>query len=222
MFVTPDPGPAPGASAAADLAALVREAAAGGVDAVQLRAKELASGPLFSLALAIIPECSRRGALLIVNDRLDVAAAAGAGGVHLGERSLPVAAAKQLAGQLARPLASLMVGASVHDVRGARAAAAAGADYLVYGNVFATASKPGSAGKGLASLAIGGVNAGNAGMVKLAGAQGIAVIGAIAGAPEPARAAAELVAAWRAARGAAGVFLDRADRDGGFRGADRG
>lgn len=219
MFVTPDPGPAPSEEQSQGLLRLVRAALMGGVDAVQLRAKELASGPLFVLAAAMEQECARQGAELIVNDRLDVALAAGASGVQLGERSLPLAAAGRIASSYARAegLRRLLIGASVHDLAGVRTAASAGADYLIYGNVFLTMSKPGLTGRGLDALgaavqaagacpllAIGGVDAGNAGDVRKAGASGIAVIGAIAAAQDPAGAAARLVAAWRREGGGPG------------------
>ncbi len=216
MFVTPDPGPDLGIGRAGALLSLVRRALAGGVDAIQLRAKGLASGPLFALAAQLIPVCAAHGATLVLNDRLDVALACRAGGIQLGERSLPVAIARQVAAscRVGPAKAPLLIGASVHDTAGVRAAARDGADYLIYGNVFSSASKPGLEGKGLDALstavaaagdcpvvAIGGIDATNAASVRRAGAGGMAVIGAIAGATDPVAAAAGLVAAWRHADG---------------------
>lgn len=172
------------------LAEQVVLAVEGGVDVVHLRARELPAGELLDLAVRLKERLAGR-ALLVVNDRVDVALACGAQGVHLGERALPVPAVRSVAG------GGLLVGRSVHSVEGAVAAQAAGADYLTVGTIYPTASKPGVAGSGTALLAevarrvsipflaIGGVTADNAGACIEAGASGVAVIGALMEAPDP-------------------------------------
>lgn len=191
---------------AGDLIPAVSAAVAGGVGMVLLREKELPAGELLALAERLLAAIAGR-ALLVVNDRLDVALAAGAHGVHLGEAGLPVAAARRLA----LPT-GFLVGRSVHSAEGAAAACAAGADYLLAGNVFETASHPGRPAAGLEFLravcaaagrtpvfAIGGVTSENAGACIAAGAAGVAAISALLAAPDPQRAAEELLAAARTA-----------------------
>lgn len=143
--------------------------------------------------------------MLVVNDRVDVALAAGAGGVHLGGSGLPVEVARRLA-------PGMVIGASVHSLEEALAAERSGADYLIFGHIFPTGSKPGLAPRGLEALAevcgrvrvpvlaIGGVTAANAALVRRAGAAGVAVMSAVMAAPDPAAAVGELVNAWRGAR----------------------
>ena len=185
-----------------DLVAAVDRAVAGGVHAAILREKDLPAGELLALAVSLRQVTEGR-ALLLVNDRVDVALACGADGVQLGETGLPVEAAQRLV-EGRQPF---LIGRSVHDLEGARRAAAAGADYLLFGNVFATASHPGRPPAGLERLAgvcagvpcpviaIGGITAGSAGDCLRAGAQGVAVISAILGSPDPQAAAKELLAA---------------------------
>lgn len=186
-----------------DLVAAVDQAVAGGVTLVQVREKDLPAGELLDLVVRIRATVAGR-ARVVVNDRLDVALAAGADGVHLPANGLPVGAARRLAPT------GFLIGRSVHAPAEAAAAAAAGADYVVLGTIFATASKPGQAPAGvgliaatrvvcrLPILAIGGMTAENAGAVLAAGADGIAAISAILADPEPASAAARLRAALRA------------------------
>lgn len=182
----------------------VAAAVAGGVDLVQLREKDLPGGPLLELAAAIQERIGNR-ALLLVNERGDVAAALPAAGVQLGEAALPVAAARRLLG------ADALIGRSVHSLEGAKAAAAAGADFLVAGTMYASRSHPGEPPAGPALIrqiaavvnapviGIGGITAANAGAVMQAGAAGVAVITGILADPDPERAAAQLKAAMRAA-----------------------
>jgi thiamine-phosphate pyrophosphorylase len=156
----------------------------GGANAVQLREKDLPAADVYDLAL-ILRHVLRGRALVFVNGRLDVAQATGADGVHLPERGLPVRAARQVAGD------ACIVGRSVHSVEAAREAEEHGADYVLVGNVYATPSKPGAAaaGTGLVRevaeavrvpvLAVGGITVDNVGDVIRAGADGVAVIGAI-------------------------------------------
>jgi thiamine-phosphate pyrophosphorylase len=147
--------------------------------------------------------CRARGALLIVNDRLDVALAAGADGVHLGQEDLPLEAARRLAPEL-------LIGISTHS--DAEMDAASGADYLGFGPVFPTRSKPGARlppPHGLAGLrravqrakapgvASGGITAATARDVARAGAACVAAIGELCQAPDPAAAARALSEAFR-------------------------
>jgi len=170
-----------------------------GVGGFQVRAKALPTRALVELTRAVLAAVRRHGAQVVVNDRLDVALAADADGVHLGADDLGVADARRLA-------PSLVIGATCRSRADVAAAAAAGADYAGLGPVFASASKPGLpaplgvAGVGAATgllpvVAIGGIDAATAGEVRGAGADGVAVIGAIWRHPDPLAAAKELVAA---------------------------
>ncbi len=114
---------------------VVRAALAGGAPAIQLRDKDADADALFALARELRTMTSSFGALLFVNDRLDVALAAGADGVHLGPNDLPIAAARTVAP------AGLLIGYSTDDPELAAAAEADGADYLGCGAVFATSTK---------------------------------------------------------------------------------
>ena len=189
-------------TASGDLAALAAAAVEGGVGMVQLREKDLPAGELLALARRLRRATAGR-ALLIVNDRVDVAMASGADGVQLGENGLDVASARRLAG------ASMVIGRSVHSAEGARVAEAEGADFLVLGTVFDTASHPGAetgglglvreatAGVGVPVLGIGGVSESNVGSLIEAGAAGAAVISAISMDADPKRAAFRLREAMR-------------------------
>lgn len=181
-----------GARSLVDLAAKLE-----GVDYLQLREKDLTGRELYHLALDI-KQVLPPGTRLLINDRLDVALAAGADGVHLGENSLPPAVARRLLGP------EKIMGVSVHSVTAAREAEKAGADYLLFGHIFPTASKEGIPPRGVGSLrevvasvgipiiALGGINTANARQCLAAGARGVAVMSAIMAAPDPARAVAEL------------------------------
>ncbi len=173
------------------------EAVSGGVGMVQVREKTRSSGDLYQLAtrLRIVTQGK---ALLIINDRLDVALAVDADGVHLPSDSLPACVVKKLGG------GRLLVGRSVHSVEEAVAAESDGVDYLILGTIYGTASHPGRppSGPGLIEAvkarvrthlyAIGGISASNADEVMRAGADGVAVIRAILGGPDPRAAAREL------------------------------
>ena len=186
--------------ASGDLASLVPAAVDGGVGMVQLREKDLPAGELLALARKLRRATAGR-ALLIVNDRVDVAMANGADGVQLGESGLDVASARALVG------ADMLIGRSVHSADGARAAEADGADFLVLGTVFDTASHPGAetgglalvreatAGVGIPVLGIGGISESNVGGLVEAGASGAAVISAISMDADPKGAAFRLSAA---------------------------
>jgi thiamine-phosphate pyrophosphorylase len=176
----------------------IEDVAAAGVDWVQIREKDLPAGELASLtrqALAIAAKLSAKrtsAVRVLVNDRLDVAIAERAGGVHLGEKSLPVAEAKRLVQTAVRKQVvdeSFLIGASCHSLDSAKAAERDGADYIFFGPIFATPSKESfGAPQGLERLvevchvvqipvlAIGGITATNAGHCFQSGAAGIAAI----------------------------------------------
>lgn len=173
--------------------------AAAGVDGFQVRAASLATRDLVALTRAVREAVGPYGAAVLVDDRLDVALAAGADGVHLGRDDLAVADARRLA-------PDLVIGATCRSRAEVEAAAADGADYAGFGPVFATASKDGlpaplgpeavAAATGVLPLvAIGGITAATAGRARAAGAHGVAVIAAIWRHPDPVSAAKELVAA---------------------------
>lgn len=181
---------------------VIEAALQGGVDAVQLREKDLSGAALFALACRLRELTRRYGVRLLINDRIDVALAVGADGVHLPVDSFAPADARRLLG------ASALVGASIHSVEQARAAAAGGADFVVVGPVFDTPSKRAfGAPLGLEALvqvtqavtvpvyAIGGLTVDRVQSVRQRGACGIAVIAAILEADDPRAAAAALRAA---------------------------
>ncbi len=180
-----------------DLPSRIAQAVAGGVNLVQLREKDLAGGDLLVLA-SEIQDALSGSAPLIVNERVDVARSAGASGVQLGEAALPPAHARRVLGD------GPIIGRSVHSVAGAIRAERDGADFLLVGTVFASASHPGEEPSGpdliarvtsrcsIPVIGIGGINTGNAAEVVEAGASGVAVISAILAAPDP-REAARLI-----------------------------
>jgi thiamine-phosphate pyrophosphorylase len=163
----------------------VGEAILGGVTLVQLREKEMSSKEYLELAQRVKGITDRYGVPLIINDRIDIALAADADGVHLGPEDLPVPIARKLLGD------GKIIGASAASVDEALLFQAQGADYLGVGAVFPTATKQGTEKVGLDDLreiksavripvvAIGGINAGNAGRVMETGVDGVAVVSAI-------------------------------------------
>lgn len=156
-----------------------------GATALQLRVPQASAAELTALARALL---AGQTLPLLISARLDIALAAGAAGVHLPERDLPVAAARRLAGDL-------LLGRSVHSADAARAAAEAGADYLVFGPVFETRSHAGRPAAGLGALAevvhaakvpvlaIGGMDATRWAECRAVGAAGYAAISAFAETP---------------------------------------
>jgi thiamine-phosphate pyrophosphorylase len=176
-----------GTACEAALIERIGKAAAAGVDWIQVREKDLDAKPLLDLVSAATAAVRGSAAKVLINDRLDVAWAAGAAGVHLGENSLPlgeVAGARRRSGK-----ENFLVGASCHSADAAVRAAHDGADYVFFGPVFATPSKAAfGAPQGLARLAevcwgvsipvlaIGGITAENAEACVEAGASGIAAI----------------------------------------------
>ncbi len=174
-----------------DLCDLFDAVAAGGGRMVQLREKTWPSGPLLTLAVELRARARRAGVTFIVNDRVDVALACDADGVHLGQDDLPPSAARPLL----RP--GMILGLSTHSVAQARAAQAAGADYVAVGAMFPTATKPDFELVGPALVravrpeirvplvGIGGITPANAAEVIAAGADGVAVISAVCAADDP-------------------------------------
>ena len=181
--------------------------ALGGRGALHLRAPHATARRLHELAAALAAEAGATGCLLVVNDRLDVALAGGARGVQLTGRSMAPADARAAA---ARCGAALAIGASVHDLAEARAAADAGADWVVAGHVFPTPSHAGAPGRGLVFLravvaavscpviGIGGVLPRHLPLLRAAGAHGAAVIRGIWDAEHPERAAGDYLTAYDA------------------------
>ncbi len=179
------------ASLGRDHLSMVRAALAGGADVIQLRDKTLSGRDLYALAQDMAALVRASQATFIVNDRLDIALAAGADGVHLGQDDLPVAAARSLSPP------SFIIGASVGSVEEGLAAERDGADYIALSPVFSTPTKDDAGpGHGLEVLcglraavkipviAIGGINSGNVRDVVEAGADGVAVISAVLGADD--------------------------------------
>jgi thiamine-phosphate diphosphorylase len=177
--------------------------ALGGRVAVHLRVRSLAGARLHDMALALALAQRRTGAWLVVNDRLDIALATGARGVQLTSRSIRVEDARRIAPALA-------LGASVHSVEEAVAAEHAGADWIVAGNVYETATHPEAAGRGpafvaeLASavrtpvIAIGGILPEHVPFLRRAGARGVAVIRGIWDADDAERAAIDYFSSYDA------------------------
>jgi thiamine-phosphate pyrophosphorylase len=192
-----------------DLAGFLDAALSGGVDVLQLREKGLEAAPEMAFLEVFRAACDRHGALLAVNDRADIARAAGADVLHLGQDDLPAAAARQIVGP------DTLIGLSTHSADQAAAAAASpDVDYFCAGPVWPTPTKPGRPAPGLGLVryaaglaaarpwfAIGGISADNLGEVLAAGARRIVVVRAITEAADPAAAAAALATRLRTAVG---------------------
>ncbi len=175
----------------AELAVRVTAAIGGGACAIQYRNKSADAATRRRQALALARVQAAHGALFIVNDDAALAAAVGADGVHVGERDASVAAARELVGP------DRIVGVSCYDdFARAQAAVDAGADYVAFGSFFASSVKPDARKADIALLtnarvlgvpvvAIGGIDAGNAGALARAGADAVAVISAVFGEPTP-------------------------------------
>lgn len=182
--------------------AIASEALAGGARIVQWRDKRRDEHAQLADASAIVALCREYGAISIINDYPELAIASGADGVHLGQDDAPIGAARPLVGT------HMIIGVSTNNADEARAAEAAGADYVAIGAIFATASKDVTRAASLERIrevkaavrvpvvAIGGINASNIASVSEAGADAAAVIGAVCGAADPRAAAAELAAAF--------------------------
>lgn len=182
------------------LSAVVRAACAAGVRAVQLREKDLTARELFLLAGQLREITRDFGTRLLINDRIDVALAVGADGIHLGGHSLPVAAARRLLGP------DRLLGVSTHHLDEILVAHRDGADFVTFGPVFATPSKAAyGAPQGLDALrrvcaasslpvfALGGIDSRNLPQVMACGARGAAMIRALFAADDPGAQAAQLL-----------------------------
>ncbi|MBT9177138.1 MAG: Thiamine-phosphate synthase [Firmicutes bacterium] len=184
--------------AGVELLQLVQEALAGGVSIVQLRAKELNAREFCALGKEMLALTTSCHVPLIINDRVDIAQALGAAGVHLGQDDLPADMARKILGQ------HCIVGVSARTRAEARLAAQQGADYVGVGAVFPTATKADATHTGLTVLAkivgdlsipvlaIGGIDASNAATILDHGADGLCVASAILKAASPRLAAAEI------------------------------
>ena len=186
-------------TAGRDLFWVLEQALDGGVKGIQLREKDLGGGELFHLAERIKALCDAHHASLLINDRVDVAMAVDADGVHLGGASIPVRTARKLMGD------NKLIGVSTHSLKEAEESEQAGADFLAFGPVYFTSSKaPYGEPQGLGPLkkvmekisipvyAIGGIKADNIGDVKATGVRGVSLISAIVSATYP-RAASEKI-----------------------------
>lgn len=181
---------------------MLSQALQAGVRAIQLREKDLDTVEVYRLGDRLLPLTRQAGAVLIVNDRVDVAMALGADGVHLTRKSLPPKEARALVGS------GMLLGVSCHSLSDVREAVEGGADFVVLGPIYATPSKapygppltPAILSQARTAcrmpiLAIGGVKATSVPDVIRAGADGVAVISAILAAPDPGAASRELLAA---------------------------
>ncbi|MDZ4803823.1 MAG: thiamine phosphate synthase [Candidatus Eisenbacteria bacterium] len=181
-------------------------AVTGGVTLFQLRGKGVPARRLWTLAREMVRQLSPLGVPLIVNDRADVARAAGAQGVHLGQSDLPAVLVR-------RAWPEAIIGVSIHNMSDLEAARIAGASYVASGSLFATGTKPDATpltGEMLRSLAaaadrplvaIGGITLENAAIAAELGADGIAVISGLWSAPDVALRAGALRAAFESGRG---------------------
>jgi len=206
VYLITDRRQAPGG----DILRAVEGALDGGVRAVQLREKDLPGKELYLLAGRMRELTARHGARLLVNDRVDVALAVGADGVHLGGSSMPASVARKLLGEEA------LIGCSTHSEKELREAAGRGADFATFGPVYPTPSKAafgppvgvtalaGACGRSaIPVFALGGVGPHNVGEVMEAGAFGIALISYVLAAADPREAARNLLACFTNVRAAA-------------------
>jgi len=195
LYLVTDRGLARGRS----LAAVVTAAVSGGATCIQLREKDCSTLEFIEQALGIKKLLAARQIPLIINDRLDVALAVGADGVHLGQNDMPLEMAKKIAGP------SMLIGISAESVQDAIEAENGGADYLGVSPIYATPTKTDTApALGLQGLreirsrvkmplvGIGGLNESNAAEVIQNGADGVAVVSAIVAADDPEIAASAL------------------------------
>jgi thiamine-phosphate pyrophosphorylase len=184
-----------------DLGSTTAEALLGGVKAVQLREKDLSSRELFTLASQLRALTIRSNSRLIINDRVDIALAVAADGVHLGHGSMPVREARRLLGS------EKLIGFSCHNRQEALTAQEEGVDFITFGPVFHTPSKAAygdpvglnelgeiSRLLSLPVFALGGIKLSNANQTMAAGVHGIAMISAILAAENPRAEAAAMIA----------------------------
>ncbi len=192
----------PDACRGRDVLDVARLALEGGASMLQWRDKRREKGAQLTEARALRELCAEHGALLIVNDHADLALAAGADGVHVGQGDLPVEEVRRIVP------AGFIVGASTNNVEEALAAEAAGASYIAIGSIYPTSSKEPErtraasperlsevkAAVGVPVVAIGGIDASNIEEVVRAGADAVAVISAVCGADDVTAAARQLAA----------------------------
>jgi thiamine-phosphate pyrophosphorylase len=195
-----------GAAGDRNLAPLLEAVLEGGCRVVQLREKTMPLGDLYPVARALRKRCREAGCLFIVNDRVDLALAVEADGVHVGQDDLPAREARRLLSP------GMILGVSTHDENQARLARDDGADYVAVGSMFPTGSKAGFRLVGpdlvrrvrpeirVPLVAIGGVTTDNVAEVIRAGADAVAVISAVCAAPDPAAATRAFLEAIRTAR----------------------
>jgi thiamine-phosphate pyrophosphorylase len=182
--------------------AAVAAAVAAGAPVVQVRAKDCTDRMLYEFAGQVVDICRPAGVTCLVNDRVDVALAVGAAGTHLGADDLPVAAARRVAGP------GHLIGGTARDPELARRLVAEGADYLGVGPAYPTTTKAGlpdalgparigavAAAVAVPVIAIGGITAERVPELLAAGAAGVAVVGAVSGAADPAAATRQLLRA---------------------------
>ena len=191
-----------------DLDSVLAAVIDGGCRMVQLREKEWPSARLLPLARRLRERCRAAGVTFIMNDRVDVAVAIDADGVHVGQEDLPARIARSLL------RAGMLVGLSTHDMEQARAARDDGADYVAVGSMFPTATKPDFQLVGPALIrklraeirvplvGIGGITHDNVVDVVRAGADGVAVISAVCAAADPAKATRRFLELIKSARAA--------------------
>lgn len=196
----------PSVAAGRPLAGVAAQAIRGGADAIQLRDKQASARQLLDAARRLLAVTRPAGIPLIVNDRVDVALAAGADGVHLGQDDLPLAEARRILGP------ARLIGQSTHSLEQALTAERDGADYIGVGPIFPTPTKPsyGSVGTALIRLVagrvrvpavcIGGIDSRTIHEALAAGAGAIAVVRAVCGADDPEAAARRLTEALGARR----------------------
>ncbi|MFB0525548.1 MAG: thiamine phosphate synthase, partial [Phycisphaerae bacterium] len=180
-----------------DIICLTQRCVAGGADCIQLRSKNINDDTLFAAAIEFVEVCKDANVLSIINDRVDVAVAAGADGVHLGQNDLPIEQARKL------QLAPLIIGQSTHSLAQLQTACEAQPTYVSLGPVFSTGTKPTAqpvgldyvrqatrqlTNTGIGNVAIGGITLDNVEEVLKAGAQAVAVCSAVTEVDDPTKA----------------------------------
>lgn len=195
---------------------VVTAALAAGAPAIQLRDKKATARALLEQAEAMLPVVREHGALLFINDRLDVALMAGADGVHLGPDDLPVAAARRVAPP------GFLIGHSTDDPRTAQLAERDGADYIGCGAGFGTSTKKETGDERIGPrrldevaravtipvVGIGGITVENVGLVGATAARGVAVVGAVMAAQDPGGAVRALIEGFDRVHGRHPVAVD--------------
>ena len=187
-----------------DLCRAVEAAISGGVTLVQLREKEIASREFYQIALALRALTARYKVPLLINDRLDIALAVDADGIHIGREDLPLQAARKILGP------GKIIGYSVSSIEEAVYGERIGADYLGAGPVYMTATKAVTTDplgvEGLKRIkesvaipvvGIGGINRDNVREVRKSGADGVSVVSGILGSSDPARASRLILDFWQ-------------------------